>query len=115
MLRVTGCSLLAGAARTLLRLAWPIPDGELAACRLSPGAGALVAVSGTVPGEPPRLRLTGGTAVTSSIAGLPPAVEADGTVTEVAPETLDAEIEAAVAAARDRVLAVDPRLARLLG
>ena len=64
--------------------------------------------------DPPPLRLTEGTAVTAPLGELPPYLAPDPTVVEVAGETVDALVRADVAAAPERVLAVDGRLARVL-
>ena len=114
LLRVRAARLRRGSARVLLRLLWPVVDGELAACALSGPAGGLVEVREETP-VVPKLRLTEGTLVTAPLDALPEVVALDATVEEAAGETVDARVDEAIAAAARRVIDVDGRLERLVG
>jgi hypothetical protein len=105
-LRLRGCTLDGAATRTLLRLAWPAVDGELAGCDLTAAAGALLEVRNATPREPPPLRLTAATALSVPPGELPAALAADDTVTRGA-----AGASAAIARAADALVALDGRLA----
>jgi hypothetical protein len=112
-LRAEALRLRRGSARVLLRLLWPVVDGELAASTLSAPADALLEIREKTP-IAPKLRLTQRTVVTVPVAELPAGIDADGSVVEVDLDRADAAVDDAVAAAAARVVAVDPRLERLV-
>ena len=112
-LRGRAVRLRRGTARMLLRLLWPVVDGELAASTLSAPADGLLEVRQETP-VAPKLRLTEGTIVTAPTGELPGEVEADESVVDAVLERADAAIDDAIAAAAARIVAVDARLERLV-
>jgi hypothetical protein len=112
-LRARDARLRRAAARVLLRLRWPIVDGELAACTLAAPEDGLVEVREETP-VVPKLRLTDGTVLTAARDRLPDLLEVDETVEDAPVEAVDAAVDDAIAAAAAHVVQVDGRLERLV-